>query len=376
MRITDVEAIIVRQPGEITLIGDGTQDTVIILVHTNEGITGAAEVDSAPYVVKSIIDMPASHTACQGLRDLVVGEDPFDVEKIWNKMYEFSYYHGRAAAVIHAMSGIDNAIWDIMGKATGLPCYKLLGGNYRTEIPAYISILMPETPGEVRALIEHHMKEGYCGIKFGWGGLGKDPKKDLELVKTAREALGPDKVLMIDIAMAWTDYKVALKACKEFEKHDVFWVEEPFRVEREADFVRLRDKVDLNIATGEEFFTFDEFQRYIDDGACDIVQPDISRCGGLTVARKIRDYAFAKGIRVVPHNFKSGLLLSATMQFIATVPNALFLEYCGQETVLSRNLVREPISAVNGIVQIPDKPGMGFELDWDTINKYRVDASL
>ena len=98
MRITDVEAIIVRQPGEITLIGDGTQDTVIILVHTNEGITGAAEVDSAPYVVKSIIDMPASHTACQGLRDLVVGEDPFDVEKIWNKMYEFSYYHGRAAS--------------------------------------------------------------------------------------------------------------------------------------------------------------------------------------------------------------------------------------------------------------------------------------
>ena len=376
MKITDVEAIIVRQPDGITFIGDGTQDTVIVLVHTNAGITGAAEVDSAPYVVKAIIDMPASHSACQGLRELVVGEDPFDVEKIWNKMYTYAYYHGRAAAVIHAMSGIDNALWDIMGKATGLPCYKLLGGNYRTEIPAYISILMPETPEQVCSLIAHHMKECYCGIKFGWGGLGKDPKKDLELVKTAREALGPDKVLMIDIAMAWTDYKVARNACKAFEQYDVFWVEEPFRVEREADFVRLRENVGLNIATGEEFFTFAEFQKYIDDGACDIVQPDISRCGGLTVARKVRDYAYAKGIRVVPHNFKSGLLLSATMQFIATVPDALFLEYCGQETVLSRNLVKEPIRAVNGMVKIPAKPGMGFELDWDTINKYRVEAAL
>ena len=106
------------------------------------------------------------------------------------------------------------------------------------------------------------------------------------------------------------------------------------------------------------------------------MQPDISRCGGLTVARKVRDYAYAKGIHVVPHNFKSGLLLSATMQFIATVPDALFLEYCGQETVLSRNLVKEPIRAVNGMVKIPAKPGMGFELDWDTVNKYRVEAAL
>ena len=373
MKITDVETIIVRQPGGITLIGDGTQDTCIILVHTDAGITGAAEVDSAPYVLKSIIEMPASHQACQGLRDLVVGEDPFDVEKIWNKMYEFAYYHGRAAAVIHAMSGIDNAIWDIMGKATGLPCHKLLGGAYRSEIPAYISILMPSTVEEVKALVAHHMKEGYCGIKFGWGNLGQNINKDIELVKAAREALGPDKLLMIDIAMAWNDYKVALKACKEFEKYNVYWVEEPFRVDREKDFVKLRDNTSLNISTGEEFFSFEEFRSYIDSGACDIIQPDISRCGGLTVARKVRDYAYPKGVRVVPHNFKSGLLLSATLQFIATIPNALFLEYCGQETVLSRNLIKDPIEAVNGIVKIPTKPGMGFELEWDTINKYRVD---
>ena len=372
MKITDVETIIVRQPGAITLIGDGTQDTCIVLVHTDEGITGAAEVDSAPYVLKSIIEMPASHKACQGLRDLVVGEDPFDVEKIWNKMYEYAYYHGRGGAVIHAMSGIDNAIWDILGKKVGVPTCKLLGGKYRDEIPAYISILMPATVEEVRSLVAHHMKEGYCGIKFGWGNLGQDFNKDVELIKAAREALGPDKLLMIDIAMAWQDYKVALKACKEFEKYNVYWVEEPFRVDREKDFAKLRENTSLNISTGEELFSFEEFKNYIDDGACDIIQPDISRCGGLTVAKKIRDYAYFKGVRIVPHNFKSGLLLSATLQFIASIPNAQFLEYCGQETVLSRNLIKEPINAVNGMVKIPDKPGMGFELDFDTIEKYRV----
>ncbi|MBQ7246698.1 MAG: mandelate racemase/muconate lactonizing enzyme family protein [Lachnospiraceae bacterium] len=372
MKITDIETIIVRQPDGITLIGDGTQDTVVIKVHTDEGITGVAEVDSAPFVVKAIIEMPASHTACQGLRDLVVGEDPFDVEKIWNKMYEFAYYHGRAAAVIHAMSGIDNAIWDIMGKAVGKPVHKLLGGAYRTEIPAYISILMPDTPDEVKRLVDYHMKEDYLGIKFGWGGLGHDFKKDCELVRTAREALGPDKKLMIDIAMEWTDYKVALKNCKAFEDYDVFWVEEPFRVERHRDFARLRSAVNLNITAGEELFHFDEFKQYIDEGCVDILQPDISRCGGLTVARKIRDYAYNAGIPIVPHNFKSGLLLSATMQYIATLPNALFLEYCGQETVLSRNLITEPINVHNGMVTIPDTPGMGVELDEETLNKYRV----
>lgn len=372
MKITDVETIIVRQSDSVTLIGDGTQDTVLILVHTDAGITGAAEVDSAPYVVKSIIEMPASHLACQGLRDLVVGEDPFDVEKIWNKMYEKAYYHGRAAAVIHAMSGIDNAIWDVLGKAVGKPVHKLLGGAFRTEIPAYISILMPSTPEEVKALVAHHMKENYLGIKFGWGGLGKNFERDLALVKAAREALGPDKVLMIDIAMAWTDYKEALKNCRAFEQYDVFWVEEPFTVERSADFARLRDKVNLRITAGEELFHFNEFKQYIDGGCVDVIQPDVSRCGGLTVARRIRDYASNAGVSIVPHNFKSGLLLAATLQFIATLPNALFLEYCGQETVLSRSLVKEPVTVKNGIVAIPDKPGMGIGLDWDAINRYRV----
>ncbi|MDD3214594.1 MAG: mandelate racemase/muconate lactonizing enzyme family protein [Eubacteriales bacterium] len=371
MKIIDVEAIIVRQP-EISLIGDGTQDSVIILVHTDEGVTGVAEVDSAPYLVKAAIDMPDSHSACRGLKNLLVGENPMEIERLWDKLYRFSYYQGRGGVVMHAISGIDMALWDIAGKTLNLSVSRLLGGRYREKIPAYISILMPETEDEVKQLIDHHMVQGYSGIKFGWGSLGQNPAKDISLIRAAREALGPDKKLMIDIAMGWNDYKTALNTSRAFEEYDVFWVEEPFRVERRADFANLRAALSLNVTAGEELCHIDEFDAYIDEGCVDILQPDMSRCGGLTVAKKVRDRAAQAGIPIIPHNFKSGLLMSATLQYIAALPNALYLEYCGQETVLSRSLITEPISVQNGWVTIPDRPGFGVELNWDTVNRYRV----
>ena len=141
MKITDVEAIVVKQPSEIEMIGDGSQDTVVILVHTDEGITGIGEVDSSPYAVKTVIDMPDSHMVCRGLKEVIIGEDAFDVEKIWRKMYEMSLYHGRRSVVIHAMSGIDMAIWDAIGKKLSLPVSKLLGGTYRNKIQAYCCLL-------------------------------------------------------------------------------------------------------------------------------------------------------------------------------------------------------------------------------------------
>ncbi len=371
MKITDVQAIVVRQP-EIALIGDGTQDSAIILVHTDEGVTGVAEVDSAPFLVRTAIEMPDSHSACRGLKNVLLGEDPTDIERLWNKMYRYSYYQGRGGVVMHAISGIDMALWDILGKSLHVPVCRLLGGRFQDRIPAYISILMPETEDEVKRLIDHHMTQGYGGIKFGWGSLGQDPDKDIALIRAARKALGPDKKLMIDIAMGWDDYKTALHTCRAFEEYGVFWVEEPFRVERRADFARLRGEVALNVTAGEELCHIDEFDAYVREGCVDILQPDMSRCGGLTVARKIRDLAAKAGVPIIPHNFKSGLLMSATLQYIAALPNALYLEYCGQETVLSRSLITEPIRVQDGWVSIPDRPGLGVELDWETVERYRM----
>ena len=371
MKITDVQAMVVRQP-EVSLIGDGTQDSVIIRVDTDEGIYGLAEVDSAPWLVKQAIDMPDSHSAQRGMRNILMGMDPLAIEVAWDALYRSTYYYARGGAGMHAISGLDMALWDIRGKALGVPVSQLLGGARRKRIPAYISILMPATEDEVYRLVDYHMQKGYSGIKFGWGNLGDDMAHDLRLIRAARKALGPDKLLMIDIAMNWQDYKVALDARRAYEQEGVYWVEEPFRVEQPEMFARLRQATRLNITAGEELSAIGEFETYLQQGCVDILQPDLSRCGGLTVARKVMDMAQRYQVPIIPHNFKSGLLMSATLQFIASLPDARYLEYCGQETVLSRNLITEPVTVTDGFVEIPERPGLGVELNMETVRRYRV----
>lgn len=372
MIITDVEAVVLKQPS-IELIGDGSQDTVVILVHTDEGITGIGEVDSNPYVVKAVIESHASHMASIGLKEIVVGEDVFDVEKIWLNMYEKSYYYGRRGAVIHAISGIDMAIWDAIGKKTGLPVSKLLGGTFRTKVKAYCSVLMPGSEDEIKALADHHMEKGYQGLKLGWGAFGEDYEKDVRLVRWARKALGDDKILLTDIGMQWKDVKMAAAAAAEFEKERVFWIEEPFRPDDLKSYRYLRERTNVHIAGGEEIGTLFEFRELLDGGCVDVVQPDLSRCGGLTVARKLKDLAGMQKVTVVPHAFKTNILMAATLQYIASLPEAWYLEFCEQDTPLRQKLTN-PIFKVDseGYVEISQKPGFGIDIDWDVLNFYRV----
>ncbi|MBR6736860.1 MAG: mandelate racemase/muconate lactonizing enzyme family protein [Clostridia bacterium] len=372
MKITDVEVVVVRQD-EVKMIGDGSQDTAVILVHTDEGITGIGEVDSAPEVVKMIVDAPASHDQCRGLKQLLVGEDPTRVEYLWYKMYYYSYYYGRRSVVIHAMSGIDIALWDITGKKLGVSVSRLIGGRFRETIPAYCSVLMPETKEEIDALVAHHKADcNYKGFKFGWGALGRDEQKDIKLVEYCRQAVGDDMRLMIDIGMRWTDYKYALRVSKEYEKQKIYWLEEPFAPDRTADFGRLADNINVSLASGEEFGTMYEFDEMLTNGKVDIVQPDMSRCGGITMAKKIADMAELRGKKLIPHAFKTGILMGATLQLIASIPNADMLEYCAQETVLSKNLVRHHFKLdANGNVTIPDVPGIGVELNEEVLDRYR-----
>ena len=374
MRITDVEAIIVRQHTEIAMVGDGSQDTVVILVHTEDGITGVAEVDSAPYGVKTVIEMPDSHMACRGLREIVVGEDAFEMEKIWRKMYERSLYHGRRGLVIHAMSGIDMALWDAVGKKLGLPVSKLLGGAYRQRVQAYCSVLMPDTEKEICQLVERHMHKGYQGMKLGWGALGQSFEKDLQLVKWARKALGDDKFLMLDIGMKWTDVKGAVKTARAMEEYGVHWIEEPFAPDDLEAHARLAASTHIHIAGGEEVGTIHEYVQLLEKNCLDILQPDLSRCGGLTVAKKLADLCELRRVAVVPHAFKTHLLMAATPQYIAALPHAWYVEFCEQDTVLRRELTTTMFQVdQEGFVDIPQAPGFGIELDPEALERYRVE---
>jgi len=368
MKITDVEAIILKQP-QIELIGDGTQDTVVVKVYTDEGIVGYGEVDSSPYVVKAIIDAPASHMVCMGLKEAIIGEDPLDTERLWNKMYHMSYYYGRRGVAIHAVSGVDMALWDIKGKMLGLPVYKLIGGAFRDKVKAYCSILMPDDEGEVREIIDKYTEQGFRAFKFGWGALGKSLRDDVRLVGAARKHLGDDKDLMVDIGMVWGDAKTAIQRCEALSEFSPYWVEEPLWPDDLDGYRRLCISTDIKIAAGEEVGTLYEFKELIEGCGIDVVQPDMSRCGGLTIARKLTD--INPNIPIIPHNFKSGILMAASLQFIAAMKNAEYLEFCCQETAISKNLVLVGFKVdKDGYVDIPQKPGLGIELNEEFILNY------
>jgi L-alanine-DL-glutamate epimerase-like enolase superfamily enzyme len=372
MKITEVEAIVVKQK-DISLIGDGSQDTVVLRVHTDAGLTGIGEVDSSPYVVKAIVESPASHVVCRGLREIILGQDPTDVERLWHEMYGFSYYYGRRSAAIHALSGIDMALWDLFGKSLKLPVHKLLGGAFRREVPAYCSVLMPGTEKEIKAIVDRNQGRGFKGYKFGWGALGQDPKRDVQLVSWARKHVGPDLELAIDIGMAWPNFKHALAICRELLPFRLAWLEEPFKPDDPEGYRRLVDAVDIPISAGEELGTLYEFKELIEGCKIDVVQPDISRCGGITVAKKIVDMAGLRGIPVLPHAFKTGILIAASLQVIAAMPQAKFMEYCSQETPLSKLLMKDHFELdQHGMLQIPQKPGLGVEIDEEVLQKYRL----
>lgn len=371
MKITNVKAAVLRLP-EISSAADGTQDDLIITVETDEGITGYGEVDTAPFVGKAIIDQYMSHGTAYGLREVVVGSDPFDNEQIWNDMWAKTYYYGRSGPVMHVMSGIDMGIWDIMGKAVGKPVHKLLGGSYVDKVRAYASALMPDTPGEVKAMTEKYVSQGYTAIKFGWGPFGRNIHYDIELIKTARKAAGDHVELMIDIGKRYR-LKEAIYVAKALEQLNIFWLEEPLPAEDYIGYKRLTEATTMRIATGEEESGRRAFGRLINETHVDIIQPDMSRCGGLTEAMKIATMAADANILCIPHAFKTGILVAASIQFIAAVQHAPFLEFSVTESAIRKELLVQPFVQKDGFVEVPQTPGLGIELNPEVISKYGVD---
>lgn len=370
MKITNVNAIMLKLP-EISSAADGTQDDLIIIVETDEGITGYGEVDTAPSVGKAIVDAYMSHGTCYGLKEVVLGADPFDYEQIWNDMWTKTYYYGRSGPVIHVMSGIDMALWDIMGKATGKPVHKLLGGSYVDKVRPYASALMPDTPNEIKKLVEKYALQGYSAIKLGWGPLGFDVKHDVELVKIARKAAGDKMEIMIDIGKRYR-LRDAIYAARAMEQQNIYWLEEALPAEDLEGYRRLTKSSPVRIATGEEESGRRAFARLINETHIDVVQPDLSRCGGLTEAKKIATIAADANILCIPHAFKTGVLVAASIQLIASIQNAPFLEFSVTESAIRKELLVKPFIQKDGFIEVPTSPGLGIELNPEVIKKFGV----
>src|SRR6478672_132554 len=371
MKITKVEAVYLRQP-EVKWQCDSGEYALIIRVETDAGITGIGEVDSNPMAVKGAIEGPFSHTTATGLAQVVIGEDPFETEKLWHKMYRANIYGGRRGVGLHAMSGIDMALWDIKGKALGLPVWKLLGGGFHQKIRAYASTLFGPTPEATGEIARKLKGQGFTAVKFGWDPMGVDRETDRALVREARKGLGPEPDLLIDAGLVW-DAKTALQRANDFAQHDIFWLEEPLRPDDYDGYRKLAESTPIRIAAGEEESNRQSFVDLMDRGRIDVVQVDLTRCGGFTEAMNIAALAWDRGLPVANHGFTTYVNVTAALHWLNSIPNALICEYVAEEeTNLRESVTRQKLRAKDGYLDIPQAPGLGIDVDWDAIARFRA----
>ena len=354
---------------------DGSQDDLVIRIETDKGLEGIGEVDASPEIVKAIVEAPASHAWSRGLRDVILGEDPFCVESLWEKMYKGSIYYGRRGAAIAAISGVDIALWDLIGKAEGKPISALLRGKSRDRVPVYASLYpIGDTPEEVMTNCQKAVRKGFHAVKPDGPPLGRDARVDEQILRAVRTGIGEQIDLMIDVAEPGWDLKQGIMRAQMYSKYNLYFLEAPFGPEELENYRKLSEAVDTRIAYGEQHTTHYEFRELMDAGV-NVVQPDISRAGGITELRKIAQSAQDRGVLLIPHCWKTGISIAANLQLLSTISNAPYLEFCQPPTSpLRYELLKHDFSVEDGKVRVPEEPGLGIELNEKILERYRIDA--
>jgi L-alanine-DL-glutamate epimerase-like enolase superfamily enzyme len=371
MKITGVVCELLRIPS-VEHKTASSQDAVIVRVRTDTGIEGIGEADSQPEVVKAIIDAPFSHTIACGLRELLLGENPLETERLWQKMHRRTMYFGRSSVTITAMAAIDMALWDLKGKHFGEPIHRLLGGKQHNTIQAYASILFGRDGQETQAIAERWRTFGYRAIKFGWEPMGQNEALDIDLVRGARAGIG-DGILLIDAGCVW-DARTALRRAEAFQDYRVEWLEEPLRPDDVAGYKWLRDRSPLPIAAGEEECGRESWRALIETAALDVYQVDLAR-NGFTDADYIKQRVQEIGGRLCNHCYTSPVTAAASLHWLSTCRDAFLFEDCVEDSPLRHELTHEPIQATDGWITVPDRPGLGVSLNEEFIARHLVARS-
>lgn len=380
MKITNVEAFILESPFENTAPegseeARGVKHCLLLKVSTDEGITGWSDIETSSHVGVAAVNAPDSSPFFEGLRAIVMNEDPFDVERLWDKVYRRSIYYGRRGVAMQLLSGFDIACHDIIGKATGKPVYKLLGGARRERVRAYASTLFRPTPQAIKEACAFYLERGFTAIKFGWGVFGEDPKLDIKLVEAAREAVGRDVELMVDPGwMVDRSAYDAIALCRALEPYDIYWLEDFMHPENYEGYAKTKAAgVKTRLAAGEQEATGWGFRQLIQQGGIDVVQPDITRCGGFTQIRKILWEAEYAGVDVCPHAWLTDLNTAAALHVNAILPRSLFLEYNVSDNPMLREVIENPVQLdESGYIAVPDGPGLGIEINEAAVRKFCV----
>lgn len=383
MKITNVEIIVLKSPGLYNNSDSGAEPEGptymgLAKVTTDVGVVGYSDIETCAPVAKACVDAPKwslepGMECFDGLASLLIGENPLEVERLWYRMYRGSIYYGRRGVALQAISALDIALWDICGKVYQQPVCVLLGGKWRSRVRAYASTLFRSSPGAMREAVQRYVGEGFTAVKFGWGGFGQNEGRDVPLVEAAREALGAERDLLVDTGwFVERTPKEAIRLVDSIAPYRPYFVEELLHPEDYDGYRQVANAVRVPIACGEQEATDWGFQQLIERGGVDILQPDLTRCGGFTVGRKIVHMVERANRLLIPHSWSSDLLTAASLHLTAFQRRAELVEFNTSQGPLSRELVKNPIRLEEGYLTVPTGPGLGVEVDEETVAKYRI----
>jgi D-galactarolactone cycloisomerase len=361
VKIQQVNIYQLRYPVQLPFANSTTwnraRTAAVVEATTDDGLTGWGEGTEAP-----------SPEAASRL----IGRDPFEAAAIGRQL-------SAAGSSMAAVSAVDIALFDLMGKAAQRPCCQLLGGAVRAAVPAYASglfLMSSEDPTQgMTAEAAGYAEAGFAAVKMK---IGHGPKTDAQRVAAVREAIGPDVLLAVDANCAY-DTGTTLESVRRIAEHDIYWYEEPVPPTEVEAYREIRASCGLRIAGGEALQGLGSFRDLISKRALDIVQPDISIAGGFTECQRVEALAHAHGVQVLPHMWGTAIRLAATLHWQATIPDApgllpepSLLEFDMTENALRTELAMEPIRMVDGAVPVPDGPGLGLEIDRQILERYAV----
>jgi D-galactarolactone cycloisomerase len=337
----------------------------LVIVRTDEGLTGTGSVFTNAGLVRAALAV---------MEPLYRGENALEPERVSEKLHQHTFWLGRGGSLTHTISGIDIALWDILGQATAQPVGRLLGGRYRDRVRPYASLLMDQ-PEPLAEHLRQIAERGFRAFKIGWGPFGRDNDRlDEQIVRAARDAVGADAQLMVDAGGSdafWSNgLKWALRAADMLASNNVTWFEEPLKPDALDDFVLLRRQAPLPIAGGEVLTRRQAFAPWLQAGAFDIVQPDVTKVGGISEERRIGWMAQEYGARFIPHGWNTAIGLASDLHLASAFPDTDLVEYIDGSPYVDE-IATEPWRLDDdGMLAIPNRPGLGIQLDPDAIARF------
>ena len=334
----------------------------LVEVVTDQGVTGLGSVYTSLPLVQGAINI---------VKPFLIGASALDPAATTETLHQNSFWQGRGGAITHMISGVDIALWDILGKVTQQPIWRLLGGKHRDKIKPYGSMLMKE-PQEMAAPLKAGIARGFKSFKIGWGPFGRrDFKTDEAIVKAARDAIGPDCELMVDAGGSdafWPHgYKWAIRTAHMLAEYDVTWFEEALRPDDIDGFVKLTEHSPIPITSCEVLTRRQSFIEWIERRAVDYIQPDVTKVGGLSEQHRIGQYADDHSILMVPHGWNTAVGLAADLHLVAAANNARWVEYITPAPYIEDLFISQLQMDKDGMLAIPDGPGLGYKWNDDGI---------